>query len=94
MYGEFKTNIIPKKHENKRKWQPKNEKHITSFIPGTITALHVAVGDKVAKGDIIYGFKAMKMENIVLSEVDGIVKSVNFNIGDSFSKGVIILELK
>ena len=94
MYGEFKTNIVPKKYEKRSKWQPKNDKLVISFIPGTITALHVAEGDSVAKGDNIYGFKAMKMENLVQSEIDAVVKSVNINVGDSFSKGKVIIEFE
>lgn len=94
MYGEFKTTTIPKKYENRKPWSPKNEKEIKSFIPGTVTALFVSIGDVVKKGDLLYGFKAMKMENKVQSDIDGEIKTINFLVGESFSKGVVIIEYK
>lgn len=92
MYGEFKTTYILKKYQNRKPWAPKNEKHVISFIPGTVTTISVSVGDSVVKGDKIYGFKAMKMENSVISEIDGTIKAINFNTGDHFSKGALIIE--
>ncbi len=94
IYGEFKTVVIPKKFQNRPKWAPKNEKQVKSFIPGIITDLFVKEGDTIAKGDLIYEFKAMKMLNKVESEIDGVIKSIKYTIGDSFPKGVIIIEYK
>lgn len=94
MYGEFKTTHILKKYQNRKPWTPKNKKHVITFIPGTVTYFSVAVGDTVAVGDKIYGFKAMKMENTVLSEIDGTIKAINFAIGDHFSKGALIIEFE
>ncbi len=94
MYGEFKTCDIVKKFENRTKWQKHSEKQILSFIPGTITHIDVKVGDKVNIGDILFGFKAMKMENKVESEIEGTIKQLNYCVGESFPKGVVLLEFE
>ena len=92
IYGEFKTVEVPKKFQKRTKWAPKNEKLVKSFIPGIITEIFVEVGTVVAKGDLIYGFKAMKMLNKVESEIDGTILRVNFKVGESFPKGAVVIE--
>ena len=45
----------------------------TAAMPGTITNIHVAVGDKVEVNQPVMVLEAMKMENEVVAEVAGTV---------------------
>ena len=61
-------------------------------LPGNIFSINVAVGDAVAKGDILLVMEAMKMENNVLAEKDGVVKSVKVSLGDAVLQNDVLIE--
>jgi geranyl-CoA carboxylase alpha subunit len=48
---------------------------------GTVMAIRVQEGDRVARGDVIMILEAMKMEHSVLATIDGIVSSIACVIG-------------
>jgi pyruvate carboxylase len=54
-----------------RKVDPGNSRHIGAPMPGTIASVSVAVGQKVARGDVVATLEAMKMEAAVRAEIDG-----------------------
>jgi len=58
-------------------------KTIISPMPGAIIDIFVKPGDKVADGQDLCIIEAMKMQNVMKSEVEGIVKSVHVKAGDS-----------
>jgi pyruvate carboxylase len=59
-----------------RKVDTGNPRHIGAPMPGTIASIGVAVGQKVARGDVVATLEAMKMEAAVRTEIDGVVAEV------------------
>ena len=63
-------------------------------MPGLLTRIEVAEGDKVEAGQPLAVVEAMKMENILRAEKAGVVKSVNFTAGESLAVDAAILEFE
>jgi propionyl-CoA carboxylase alpha chain len=63
-------------------------------MPGLLTALHVAEGDKVEAGQPLAVVEAMKMENILRAEKSGTVAKVAAKPGDSLAVDAVILEFE
>lgn len=49
---------------------------IEAPMPGTVRAVHVRPGDRVAKGDALAVLEAMKMEHVLVAPRDGVVAEV------------------
>ena len=64
---------------------------IKTVIPGTVIQLNVKVGDKVALGDKICLYEAMKMQNIISAPHAGTVRAINVKEGDKLPKGFIMM---
>jgi 3-methylcrotonyl-CoA carboxylase alpha subunit len=62
-------------------------------LPGTIVALHVAAGDRVARGAPLVTVEAMKMEHTLTAPYDGVVSRVAFGLSDRVQAGAILVEL-
>ncbi len=60
---------------------------LTAPMPGKITAVHVAAGDPVAKGQALVVLEAMKMEHTITAPVDGLVEAINVAVGDQVAEG-------
>lgn len=52
-------------------------------LPGVITEIKVAVGDKVKAGDVVIVLEAMKMANNLEAEKDGTVTAICVKTGES-----------
>jgi len=63
-------------------------------LPGTITKVLVAEGDKVKKGDTLLTMEAMKMENSITAEADGIVRKVYVGVGASVNQGDALVDFE
>ena len=72
---------------------PDLSRFLLSPMPGLLTALHVAAGDKVEAGQPLAVIEAMKMENILRVGKTGTVKSVSAAQGESLAVDQVILEL-
>jgi pyruvate carboxylase len=64
------------KRPPQRKVDAGNPRQIGAPMPGTVTTIKVAVGQQVARGDVIVTLEAMKMEAAVRAEADGQVAEV------------------
>jgi pyruvate carboxylase len=64
------------KRAPQRKAEVGNAKQVGAPMPGTIATVAVAVGRKVARGDVLATLEAMKMETAVRAETDGEVAEV------------------
>ena len=64
------------KRAPQRKAEPGNVKQVGAPMPGTIATVAVAVGRKVARGDVLATLEAMKMETAVRAEADGEIAEV------------------
>jgi propionyl-CoA carboxylase alpha chain len=73
---------------------PDLSKFLICPMPGLLTALHVAEGDRVEAGQPLAVVEAMKMENILRAEKAGTVKSVSAKPGDSLAVDAVILEFE
>ena len=76
------------------KLPPDTSKFLLAPMPGLLTRLEVAVGDKVEAGQPLAVVEAMKMENILRAERPGTVKTVNVGIGESMVVDAAIIEFE
>ena len=67
---------------------------IKSPLPGTVLAVKVAVGDKVAVGQTLVVLEAMKMENNIDATRAGVVKAISVQQGANVMEGddLIVIE--
>jgi propionyl-CoA carboxylase alpha chain len=73
---------------------PDLSKFLICPMPGLLTALHVAPGDKVEAGQPLAVVEAMKMENILRAEKAGTVRKIDAKPGDSLAVDAAILEFE
>ncbi len=63
-------------------------------ISGTIAALPVAAGERVAEGDTVAVVEAMKMEHRVVAAREGTVRALAFRVGDTVKAGELIVDIE
>jgi propionyl-CoA carboxylase alpha chain len=86
--------IAQYRHHMIEKVPPDLSRFLLAPMPGLLTQLHVAPGDKVEAGQPLAVVEAMKMENILRAERAGTVKAANFAPGDSLAVDAAILEFE
>jgi len=64
---------------------------VRAELPGQVTSIFVAVGEKVEIGQSLGILEAMKMENEITSPRSGIVKEIPAQTGSAVMKGDLIL---
>ena len=69
-------------------------KSVLSPMPGAIVSVSTQVGDTVQDGQEIMVIEAMKMQNVIKSEVDGKVKAVHVKAGDSVAVDALLMEFE
>ena len=62
-------------------------------LPGTVTDILVAVGQKVNIGDTVLVLEAMKMQNNIEAEYAGTITSIMVNKGDTVMEGSVLLTI-
>ncbi len=70
------------------------ESAMASTTPGSVVAVHVAVGDVVAAGETVMVIEAMKMEQAITTPKSGRVAAVGFAVGDQVDAGTVLVELE
>lgn len=73
---------------------PDMSRFLLAPMPGLLSRVEVAAGDKVEAGQPLAVVEAMKMENILRAEKSGTVKAVNFTPGESLAVDAAILEFE
>jgi biotin carboxyl carrier protein len=63
---------------------------VRASMPGKVVALHVAVGDVVARGQPLLVLEAMKMENDVVAPRAGTVRKLTVQVGRSVEAGEML----
>ena len=67
---------------------------VVSPMPGAVTALLVAVGDRVTRGTPLLVLEAMKIEHTLTAPFDGIVEEIRFQPGEQvLAEGVELVTL-
>ncbi|MBO4162056.1 ATP-binding protein [Micromonospora antibiotica] len=59
-------------------------------LPGTVTRVHVAAGQRVAAGDLLLTLEAMKLEHPVLAPTDGVVADLPVPAGGQVETGAVL----
>lgn len=78
----------------RKPWVPANPKHLLSFIPGVVVQINVAEGQFVKEGEELMMYKAMKMDNRILSPMDGKIKAICVQVGENLPKGALMIEFE
>ncbi len=63
-------------------------------LPGTVVAVHVALGQSVSRGAPLITLEAMKMEHTVTAPHAGVVERLPFALADRVAAGSVLVELK
>ena len=67
--------------------------HLTAPMAGTVVAVAVKAGDRVAKGAPLMILEAMKMEHTITAPAAGVVIAVNFGVGDRVKEGADLVDI-
>ena len=65
---------------------------VSAPMPGLITSVRVAAGEKVVQGTPLLVLEAMKMENVLQSPGEGMVSAVRVKVGDRVEKGQSLIQ--
>jgi 3-methylcrotonyl-CoA carboxylase alpha subunit len=66
---------------------------ILAPMPGRVTAVEVATGDTVTKGQRLVTLEAMKMEHGMTAPFDGVVAELNAVAGAQVSEGTLLVKI-
>ncbi|MGD2048724.1 MAG: biotin/lipoyl-binding protein [Chloroflexota bacterium] len=67
---------------------------ITAPIPGNIVEVKVKVGDRVNPGDVVCVLEAMKMNNMIHTNLGGVIASVDVSAGQVVDYGTVLVTLE
>ncbi|MDR3277135.1 MAG: biotin/lipoyl-binding protein, partial [Oscillospiraceae bacterium] len=73
---------------------PEDKSQVGASIPGMISKLNVAVGDKVEENQALAVVEAMKMEINVAARMSGTVESVLVSAGQTVKAGELLMVIK
>jgi 3-methylcrotonyl-CoA carboxylase alpha subunit len=65
-----------------------------SPMPGVVTRVMVAAGDRVEKGQPLVALEAMKMEHLIRAPRDGRIRSIAATVGEMVNGGVPLVEME
>ena len=63
-------------------------------MPGKVTKLLKAVGDRVSAGDVVLVMEAMKMEYTLKADISGEIKTLSCQVGDQVALGKLLAQIK
>ena len=67
---------------------------IEAPMPGKVTAVEVAAGDKVEKGQRLLTLEAMKMEHALTAPFDGTVAELSASPGQQVTEGTLLVKVE
>jgi 3-methylcrotonyl-CoA carboxylase alpha subunit len=56
--------------------------------------VHVAVGERVARGAPLITVEAMKMEHTLTAPYEGVVERVAYGVKDRVTEGAVLVDMK
>jgi acetyl/propionyl-CoA carboxylase alpha subunit len=66
---------------------------VTAPLHGVVAQIHVAVGDRVVKGDAVLVMEAMKLVHTLTAPVSGRVAFLGYRAGDTVPAGAALIEI-
>jgi acetyl-CoA/propionyl-CoA carboxylase biotin carboxyl carrier protein len=63
-------------------------------MPGRVTVVDVAEGERVTAGRQLVVVEAMKMEHVLTAPVDGVVRGLRARPGGAVAKDAVLLTLE
>ena len=67
---------------------------IVAPMPGLVTSVSVAAGDRVAKGQTLLTLEAMKMEQAIKSPIDGVVAELPVRTGQQVGAEALLIRIE
>ncbi|HVH22637.1 MAG TPA: acetyl-CoA carboxylase biotin carboxylase subunit [Pseudonocardia sp.] len=67
---------------------------LRSPMPGTVTVVEVAEGQRVTAGDRLVIVEAMKMEHVLTAPVDGVVRGLRATAGATVARDAVLLTVE
>jgi acetyl-CoA/propionyl-CoA carboxylase, biotin carboxylase, biotin carboxyl carrier protein len=67
---------------------------VRSPMPGTVTVVEVAEGERVTAGQPLVVVEAMKMEHVLTAPVDGVVRGLRARPGGAVAKDAVLLAVE
>ena len=92
--GATYTTRLTNKFKNRKAWSRPDERKLNAVIPGAIKKIMVKEGATVTQATPLLILEAMKMENLVLSQMDGVIRKIYVSEGDQVSKSQLLLEFE
>jgi acetyl/propionyl-CoA carboxylase alpha subunit len=62
-------------------------------MTGVVRAVHVAAGDRVARGQVLLVLEAMKMEHELTAQADGVIREVRVEVGQMVDPDAVLIVL-
>ena len=92
--GVRRDQNAPGPAEGKRPMAPVGKEIVAAPLPGKVTKILVAVGQRVQPGDGIVVLEAMKMENELKTSSGGTVTSIRIEAGRSVNGGDVLVVIE
>ncbi|MEP6656313.1 MAG: biotin carboxylase N-terminal domain-containing protein [Betaproteobacteria bacterium] len=89
--GHFRLRLVDRLAHAGEEEAP--EGHLRAPMSGTVVAVMVAAGARVAKGTGLIVLEAMKMEHTIVAPAPGVIKAVHFGVGDRVLEGADLVDL-
>ncbi|MFP4368962.1 MAG: acetyl-CoA carboxylase biotin carboxyl carrier protein subunit [Candidatus Kapaibacterium sp.] len=85
---------LNRKYIQRKPFEKKDPYKLKAFIPGTIKEIFIAKGDIVSPGEDILILEAMKMKNVVKSDIKAKVAAIHVKNEQKVAKHDIIVEFE
>lgn len=90
---EVRDKSIKVQHQENKKADKSNDKHISAPLQGMLSKLLVNKGDKVKKNQQLFIIEAMKMETIITAPFDAEILNIQLASGTLVNTGDLVVEL-
>ena len=86
-HSELNNFMIPRKKED-------NSKYLMAPMPGLLASILVEENQEIEENQPLAVIEAMKMENIIRSEISGTIKKIHCEEGESRATEQIMIEFE